>query len=464
MSQGSCDVPAPLTQYQNPGFSLVNSTALCSNNRSGILCSRCVAGYTATVNERGCIPNDECRNRLAWIWTVVIFSYLLYGLYIAFSCLNDRSGIMTALICFGQMSQFALPRIIDSSQNPSSALANAAQFESLISVFSGACLATDISTFTVVLFKLCGPAFVFIFALAWAGILKLYQRWSRTVHLNRTISYVGTSAHCLVFIFSSLSAIISQLIQCVEVQGVGRVFYLDSSRSCYDGVWIVLLCAMLCLVFIPIWFTYALFSSKLPIAARYAICNSYTDNMYFWAAVSLAFRMFMSISYSFIENSSVGHSVLLMMSVVMVVLLVHFKPYKDPIAQRVDLICHVCLIAQFCCSILEDAIDSVGVSYSSTGDCYFIVWILVSNLDSFLTSHRVVHECRGVCCECWQCVPLFAVHCGSIRHSVSKTLINYNVAQPHPCVLEHLSAPPPLFIGCTPIEFGILFNPFLSQH
>jgi hypothetical protein len=368
MQRGSCEVTAPLDLYRNAAFSL--DTSLCDNNRTGVLCSRCLPGFTATINEQGCMTNQDCREKLAWIWAVLLFSYMMYGLYITFSCLNYSSGIMSALLFFAQISQFAIPRLSTSASSSSlaSSLSNIAHFDPIVSSYNNLCLGENVSTFRLVLMKLWVPVFVLVFALFWAWVLKVYQRTVVSVTLDRTISYVGTLAHCLLLVFSSLASAVFKLIQCADVDGVGRVVFLDGERACYDGTWTALLCAVIALVLMPFGFAFLLvYSKKIPLAARYALCHAYTDKFYFWAAVTLSSRMFMSLAAAFSENPAVSHIVLLVISVIMTLLLIQCKPYREQATYRIDLMCHLCLILQFSMSILVDASDSVGVPLSSSG-------------------------------------------------------------------------------------------------
>jgi hypothetical protein len=276
---------------------------------------------------------------------------------------------MSALLFFAQMSQFAIPRRSSSaSSSISSSLSNIAHFDPLISSYNNACLSVDFSTYRLIVLKLFGPGCVLIFALFWAMVLKIYQRNAKSLPLDRTISYFGTLANCLLLVFSSVASAVFKLIQCIDVDGMGRVVFLDATRSCYDGAWFALLCAVIILVFIPFLFAYLLLYSKVPIAARYALCHAYTDKMYFWAAVTLSSRMFMSLAAAFSENPSVGHCALLLISVFMTLLLIQCTPYKERATYHIDLMCHLCLILQFSCSILVDASDSVGVPLSASGD------------------------------------------------------------------------------------------------
>lgn len=357
---GSCTVTSPLDSTADP--------ALCSSNRTGVLCSHCLPGFTSTINERGCMANDECQQKLSWIWTVVMVSYFIYGLHISVSCLNDRSGIVSALICFGQMSQFALPRLPGySASAAASALTSIAHFDSLISSFNDACLGLSMSTYRVVLMKLCGPAFVLVFALLWSWFLKRYRGRSIIIPIQSTTSYFGTLAQCILMIFSSVSAALLKLVQCTTVDGVGFVVYLDATRACYDGEWAALMCALSVLVLLPFVFAYLLVYEKIPLAARYAVCNSYTENMYFWAAVALAARMFMSLAAALYQDLAAGYSTLLLISFAMTFLLIQFRPYKREAAHRIDVLCHVCLIVQFISAIVVSASESVGISLAATG-------------------------------------------------------------------------------------------------
>ncbi len=365
-TKSGCPVPAPLDF-----LAIGNNTALCSSNRTGILCSHCLPGFTATVDETGCMPNDECIRRLPWIWTAVLLSYLIYGLYVALSCLDPRSGIMSSLLFFGQMSQFALPHLPGSTSSFSVTLTKASHFDSLASSYTNVCLGTDLSTFRLILVKLWGPVSVLIFALFWVWVLKRHQRTtkstSKSARLERQISYFGTLAQCLLLIFSSLASAVFKLVQCINVDGIGNVVFLDGSRFCYDEAWVALVCGVTLLVLAPFWFAYLLLYEKLRPSARYAVCNAYTDQVYYWGAVTLASRMFMSLAYSFAQDPSVGQSSLLLISVLMTLLLIHLQPYVQSATYRVDLLCHVCLVVQFVLSVIIHENESVGVSLAATG-------------------------------------------------------------------------------------------------
>ena len=361
-TKSGCAVPAPLDF-----LSIDNNTALCSNNRTGILCSHCLSGFTATVDETGCMSNQECINRLPWIWVAVLLSYLVYGLYVALSCLDPRSGIMSALLFFGQMSQFALPRLPGSAATFSNTLTRASHFDSLVSSYTDVCLGVDLSTFRLILVKLWGPISVLVFALFWVRVLKRYQRVAKSVRLERQISYFGTLAQCLLLIFSSLAAAVFKLVQCMEVDGIGNVVFLDGSRMCYDTAWIALACGVAVLALAPFLFAYLLLYKKLRPSAYFAVCNAYTDRVYYWGAITLASRMFMSLAFAFAQDPSLGQSSLLLISVLMTLLLIHFKPYVQLATYRVDLLCHVCLIVQFVLSVIVHENESVGVSLAATG-------------------------------------------------------------------------------------------------
>ena len=127
------------------------------------------------------------------------------------------------------------------------------------------------------------------------------------------------------------------------------------------------LCGVTLLVLAPFWFAYLLLYEKLRPSARYAVCNAYTDQVYYWGAVTLASRMFMSLAYAFSQDPSVGQSSLLLISVLMTLLLIHLQPYVQSATYRVDLLCHVCLVVQFVLSVLIHENESVGVSLAATG-------------------------------------------------------------------------------------------------
>jgi len=340
------DLPSGDAIYSNTCHMVAHATrSIIANIQTNIWCSHCLPGFTATVDDTGCMPNDECIRRLPCIWAAVLLSYLIYGLYVALSCLDSRSGITSSLLVFGQMSQFALPHLPCSTSSFSVTLTTASHFDSLASSYTNVCLGAQLSTFRLNLVKLWGPVSVLFFALFWTWVLKRHQRTtkstSKSAHLERQISYFGTLAQCLLLIVSSLASAGFKLVQCIDLMasptwyfwtaldfvttthGLRWCVWCDTSGSCSFLVCITLVVREVASIR-SICGVQCVHRSGLLLASRHS-CFSHVHEF----GVSLR---------------SVGQSSLLLISVMMTLLLIHLQPYVQSATYRVDLLCHVCLV------------------------------------------------------------------------------------------------------------------------
>jgi hypothetical protein len=59
--------------------------ALCSGNRTGVLCGGCKPNFTQSLNGYSCISNEECSQNVAWTWAVTIIGYIIFSIYIVYS-------------------------------------------------------------------------------------------------------------------------------------------------------------------------------------------------------------------------------------------------------------------------------------------------------------------------------------------------------------------------------------------
>jgi hypothetical protein len=80
---------------------------LCKGNRTGKLCGGCIPNYTQSMDEKTCISNQECKNNLWWVWTLLIIGFLLFSLYIVISCGELNDGSIKCVFFFIQISSFA---------------------------------------------------------------------------------------------------------------------------------------------------------------------------------------------------------------------------------------------------------------------------------------------------------------------------------------------------------------------
>ncbi len=102
------------------------------------------------------------------------------------------------------------------------------------------------------------------------------------------------------------------------------------------------------LCFFPVAFFAALYLNKLPQSARAAICRSFTEPVYYWSAITLGFRLLISLmQFLQVLYPNVVSFLRMLLSTGMLFLLVHLRPHAFTHVFWLDVSCYICLIAQF---------------------------------------------------------------------------------------------------------------------
>ncbi len=337
-----------------------SSDPLCSGNRTGKLCGGCLSNFTQSMDGVSCISNDVCTKNLWWVWTLTIVGFALYSLYVVVSCGAFDDGASSCLLFYLQMSALASSR--DDSKG--SSLFEYSLIRSALSSYTDACYATNFSAYSFTAAQLIGPLFILIFAIVWTRILHALQPWLQGRGIDVRVSYGGTLSATALFVFASVANVVFTLVQCTSYASDGSgVVFIDGTVACLDSTWriLIIVCVLLCLV--PFAFAALLRLDKLPASARAAVCSAYNDNMFYWGAVTLMFRLLMLI----LEFLQVDFPNLLAfmrssMSMVMLVLLTNLHPYNVVHTFWVDVTCYICLIAQFGIQALTDSRDFFGIN------------------------------------------------------------------------------------------------------
>jgi hypothetical protein len=226
------------------------------------------------------------------------------------------------------------------------------------------------TAYSATLARLIGPLFVLVFAVAWTQILLALQPRLQKRNIEINVSYSGTLAVSILFVYSSVASVVFTLVQCAS-DGASDdwVVFIDGTVSCYDSKWKVLIAVVVLLCFVPVAFAAALRLNKLPENARAAVCQAYTAPMFYWGAVTLGFRLLISVTL-FLQAGlpNVLAFVRSFLSTCMLVLLVHLRPYVHPSTFWVDVVCYVCLIAQFGLQTMVADRDFLGVAAAQTSD------------------------------------------------------------------------------------------------
>ena len=147
----------------------------------------------------------------------------------------------------------------------------------------------------------------------------------------------------------------------------GKVF-IDGNVECYSISWRILIGVVVILCFVPIAFAGALLQNKLPEQARCAVCRAYTERLFYWGAVTLAFRLLMFITPLIVnvQYPNVSAFVHLVLSGIMFCLLMHHRPYVAVHTFWIDVCCYLCLIAQFGLQTISSTRDALGTLQQPT--------------------------------------------------------------------------------------------------
>ena len=326
----------------NPPLSISLITdSLCSGNRIGVLCGGCAAGFTQSWNGQSCISNDDCSQNLWWVWTLSILWYTYFALYITISCGRYSSGAVSCLLFYFQMSFLASSL---EQTNASNVIGLFSQFQSILALYSKACYAPNMSAYNATAAKLIGPVLVFVMAIAWTRIIQILQPRLKQRNLEINVSYGGTIAATTLFVFSNVINVVFALVDCT---GDGVVF-IDGTVQCYDATWIVLIFIVVLLILFPVAFAMALKFKKLSQEARAAACRSFKTDVYYWGALTLTFRLLMSlVQFLQIYYPNMCAFFRLSMSIAMFCALLLLRPYLHPATFSLDVVCYCCLIVQF---------------------------------------------------------------------------------------------------------------------
>ena len=375
----SCQLEPPFSRTFQPDVRTNDN--LCNGNRTGVLCGGCKSGFTQSLDGYSCISNEECEKNVGWVWAVSIIGYFLYSLYIVISSLQaSKLGLLKCVLFYGQMSSFAQFDPISASSQASESssvfswLSRVTQFESISSLSSKACYGTDIGAYGFTALQLYGPATVLIFAVLLALVLKGAQPFLQRHSISVEISTTATITNVILLIFSSLSTVIFKLITCSKIvidNSTESVVFIDGSMKCYDEKWKGLIAVVVLLCVVPFLFAAALHFRRLPQNVQKVVCGAYSESRYYWGAVTLLFRLVMSIMFTTIRDTPSTAALLqCFLCVAMIMLLMHQKPYCHAATYFFDIFCHAILVVQFGLMAIGTVSDSLGLVPSNFNRYY----------------------------------------------------------------------------------------------
>lgn len=348
---GTCPLTPLLSIDRNPN-------PLCSGNRTGKLCGGCPSNFTQSMDDKSCISNEICTKNLWWVWTLSVLYFATYSLYIVVSCGDFDDGAISCVLFYLQMAALASNR---DDLEGSSAIFQYSLVQSALGWYKNSCYAPNMRAYDHTAAKLIGPLLILIFSVVWTRIMQALQPRLQQRNIKFHVSYGGTLAATILFVFASLSSVVFSLVECTSYTNNGVVF-IDGTVPCMNTEWKLLIVAVALLCLLPFAFAAALQRNKLPLSARNAVCRSYNERMFYWGAVTLMFRLLMSL-VQFLQVSFPNFLAFVRssLSAIMLVLLMHFRPHYFTHTFWVDVTCYACLIAQFGVQALQESRDYLGI-------------------------------------------------------------------------------------------------------
>ena len=245
--------------------------------------------------------------------------------------------------------------------------ARVTQFDSITSLYSQTCYGINLGAYDVTAAQLAGPAIVLFFSMALTLVSKRMQPFLHNRKIDVVVSIAATLSVVILLLFSTVTSVIFKLVTCAPITDdrSDDVIFIDGTVKCNDRKWKGLFAVVALLCLFPLMFAAALRWKRLPDTVRKAVCDEYSESRFYWGAVTLVFRLGMSIMYATIRASpSTAAMVQLFFCVAMLVLLTYQKPYRVASTYHLDVLCYISLIVQFGLEVLVRESDSLGVSLS----------------------------------------------------------------------------------------------------
>jgi hypothetical protein len=204
------------------------------------------------------------------------------------------------------------------------------------------------SAYNTTAFKMIGPLLVLLFAVVWTWIIQKLQPRLQQRNIDISVSYSGTLAVTFLFVFSNVVSVVFTLVECSSYSGPDAVVFIDGTVPCGDATWSALVFVAVLLFLFPVAFAAALRMKKGFQRARDAVCGKFTGPAFYWGAVTLSFRLLISVvQFLRVDYPNVLAFTRSLLSIGVLILLVNLRPYVHERAFWVDVACYVCLIVQF---------------------------------------------------------------------------------------------------------------------
>ncbi len=254
-----------------------NQDHICASNRTGVLCGSCNPGYTASLDGFSCIPNEVCATTVVGVWSLALFTYFLYGLFIALTSGQESDGVVEVFLYFQQISALSFtPPLREEYSNFQSFVDNVQRTCGFVSpgqVLKSTCLGPDMSNLDLLVALTFLPVtLVTIFTFFWIQVMMLIHKYHRkfkvtVVRRGKSMkairvlgiwlrpTWTGAGIQLIFYAFTSLVTSTFQTVDCVNMgDDLKSRFLYDGNRLCYDGLWIGMITFVCLLAIVPVAF------------------------------------------------------------------------------------------------------------------------------------------------------------------------------------------------------------------
>jgi hypothetical protein len=117
------------------------------------------------------------------------------------------------------------------------------------------------------------------------------------------------------------------------------------------------------------------------------VCRNFTEPAFYWGVLTLAFRLLISL-VQFLEAQypNLLAFVCMLLSVGMLVVLMHTRPHLLTLTFWVDVVCYLCLIAQFGLQTIFTTAEFLAIAPSQEQKNFFETLRALASLFRFVSS------------------------------------------------------------------------------
>eukprot|EP01121_Diplochlamys_sp_Union-15-3_P013334 TRINITY_DN4124_c0_g1_i2.p1 TRINITY_DN4124_c0_g1~~TRINITY_DN4124_c0_g1_i2.p1 ORF type:complete len:447 (+),score=32.07 TRINITY_DN4124_c0_g1_i2:830-2170(+) len=360
---------------------MINAITNCAQNRTGLLCGKCLPGHSEALGSSTCIPDTACEGAAIGIVGLGLLAALVYIGYLLLVP-RGNSGHFKVMLYYYQVLFTVIPKSSTSILREYMGLFGF-KFSSVSNLnmngsFEGLfCLITGLKTYQKIALDFAGPVImllllVLLFGIYWIVIRRckktepgrssviiqreegqeIVQDWhalnekgdgeEEFYYITFEITslrqrFVAAFTSLIILSYTGFTYTSLQLLNCIDINGESRLWLAAEEVKCYLWWQYVLIAVILVVLFpLPLWIALwrrrvrrkALLTSP-NIAALIVLEWPYRRYRRWWESVRL-FRRFLLVGlYTLIADPFLRSFLLCLTSAAILATHLHFKPFKE---------------------------------------------------------------------------------------------------------------------------------------